>query len=116
MPVNNDIVMMGGFRASPVINLAGFWSFAVLLPSLAVTVRRLRDAGHQWVEIFWVLLPIAGAIVLIVRLCDPTATATAATPAAPAAPAAAPAAAAKAPAVAKAPAAAKPKTPPAAKS
>jgi len=52
--------------------LASFWSVAVLLPSLAVTVRRLRDAGHNWAEIFWILLPIAGIIILIVRLADPT--------------------------------------------
>lgn len=75
--------MMGGFP-----NLAGVWSIAVLLPSLAVTVRRLRDAAHSWAEIFWILLPIAGAIVLIVRLADPSAP----EPAAPVAPAPAPAA------------------------
>jgi len=87
MPVNNDVVMLGdGFRAAPVINLAGFWSIAVLLPSLAVTVRRLRDAGHRWTEIFWILLPIAGAIVLIVRLCDPSKSDAVVAPAAPAAP------------------------------
>ena len=53
-------------------SLAGLWSVVILLPSLAVTVRRLRDAGHDWKEIFWILLPIAGAIVLIVRLADPS--------------------------------------------
>jgi uncharacterized membrane protein YhaH (DUF805 family) len=63
---------VGAFGASQAINLAGFWSVAVLLPSLAVTVRRLRDAGHRWTQIFWILLPIAGAIILIVRLADPT--------------------------------------------
>lgn len=72
--------MMGGYP-----NLATVWSIAVLLPSLAVTVRRLRDAGHQWTELFWILLPIAGLIVLIVRLADPSVPA-----AAPAAPVAAP--------------------------
>ena len=55
-------------------SLAGLWSVVVLLPSLAVTIRRLRDAGHSWAEIFWVLLPIAGIIILIVRLADPTRT------------------------------------------
>ncbi|HQG69839.1 MAG TPA: DUF805 domain-containing protein [Rhodoglobus sp.] len=86
-PINNDVVMLGdAFRSGPVINLAGFWSIAVLLPSLAVTVRRLRDAGHRWTEIFWILLPIAGAIVLIVRLCDPSKSDAVVAPAAPAAP------------------------------
>ena len=49
-------------------SLASVWSIAVLLPTLAVTVRRLRDAGHGWGHLFWILLPIAGLIVLIV-LC-----------------------------------------------
>ena len=53
-------------------SLAGLWSLAVLLPSLAVTVRRLRDAGYQWGHIFWVLLPVAGMIVLIVLCAQPT--------------------------------------------
>ncbi len=64
-------------------SLAGLWSFVILLPSLAVTIRRLRDAGRQWVEIFWILLPIAGLIILIVRLAEPTVTDAPATPPAP---------------------------------
>jgi uncharacterized membrane protein YhaH (DUF805 family) len=70
-------------------SLAGVWSIVVLLPSIAVTVRRLRDAGHKWVEIFWILLPIAGIIILIVRLADPTRTDAPAPVAAPPAPPAA---------------------------
>ncbi|MEO8094757.1 MAG: DUF805 domain-containing protein [Pseudolysinimonas sp.] len=57
------------------ISLAGAWSIVVLLPSLAVTVRRLRDAGYRWTQLFWILLPIAGLIVLIVRLTEPSITA-----------------------------------------
>ena len=67
-----DDAMHTGASLIPTLNLAGFWSIAVLLPSLAVTVRRLRDAGREWTNIFWVLLPIAGAIVLIVLLADPS--------------------------------------------
>ncbi|MDP9027264.1 MAG: DUF805 domain-containing protein [Actinomycetota bacterium] len=52
------------------LSFASVWSIAVLLPTLAVTVRRLRDAGRNWSELFWLLLPIAGVIVLIVHLCD----------------------------------------------
>jgi uncharacterized membrane protein YhaH (DUF805 family) len=54
-------------------SLAGLWSIAVLLPTLAVSVRRLRDAGRSWAELFWILLPIAGLIILIVRFCEPSA-------------------------------------------
>ena len=53
-------------------SFAGLWSVAVLVPSLAVTVRRLRDAGRSWTQLFWILLPIAGLIILIVRLCEPS--------------------------------------------
>jgi uncharacterized membrane protein YhaH (DUF805 family) len=48
------------------------WSLVVLLPSLAVEVRRLRDAGRGWGHVFWILLPIAGPIVLVVLLTRPT--------------------------------------------
>lgn len=74
----------GGYSS---FSFAGLWSIAVLLPSLAVTVRRLRDAGRKWTELFWLLLPIAGLIVLIVHLCEPSVAPTVADAAAPAAPA-----------------------------
>ena len=54
--------------------LSTIWSIGVLVPSLAVTVRRLRDAGRQWQEVFWILLPIAGAIILIIHLAEPSKT------------------------------------------
>ena len=69
------------------MSLAGAWSLAVLVPSLAVAVRRLRDADRYWTELFWVLLPIVGWIILIVHLCAPSTlapeTETAAAPTAP---------------------------------
>lgn len=63
-------------------SLAGVWSIAVLIPTLAVSVRRLRDAGRSWAELFWILLPIAGLIVLIVRFCEPSRATAVAVPAA----------------------------------
>ncbi|MGN6326012.1 DUF805 domain-containing protein [Pseudolysinimonas sp.] len=51
-------------------SLAGAWSVATLLPSLAVTVRRLRDAGFAWGHVFWLLLPVAGVVILIVLLAQ----------------------------------------------
>jgi len=44
--------------------LANLFALAVLLPFLAVGVRRLRDTGKDWRNIFWLLVPIAGLIVL----------------------------------------------------
>ena len=52
--------------------LSSLWSLAILLPALAVAVRRLRDSGRNWTNLFWVLLPVAGVIVLIVQLCKPS--------------------------------------------
>jgi uncharacterized membrane protein YhaH (DUF805 family) len=52
--------------------LSGVWSIAVLLPTLGLTVRRLRDAGHGWGHLFWLLLPLAGLIVLIVLCAQPS--------------------------------------------
>lgn len=52
--------------------LAGLWSVAVLLPNLAVAVRRLRDTGRDWANLFWILLPIAGLIVLVVYWAQPS--------------------------------------------
>ena len=53
-------------------SFSGAFGFATVVPVLAVTVRRLRDAGRSWAELFWLLLPIAGLIVLIVHLPEPS--------------------------------------------
>ena len=65
------IVGLQGF-GNPVTASYAF-SLLCLLPSFAIIVRRLRDAGEKWTNIFWLLLPIAGAVVLIIKLCKPTA-------------------------------------------
>ena len=52
--------------------LAGLWGIGVLLPSLAVGVRRLRDAGYPWGRLFFLLIPFAGAVLLIVLWVQPT--------------------------------------------
>ena len=51
-----------------------FFAFgiAALLPGIAVTVRRLRDAGYNWAFIFIPLIPFVGGIIFIVLLCQPT--------------------------------------------
>ena len=51
-----------------------FFAFgiAALLPGIAVTVRRLRDAGYNWAFIFIPLIPFVGDIIFIVLLCQPT--------------------------------------------
>ena len=45
---------------------------ALLLPSLALMVRRLRDAGFHWALIFVAFVPFVGSIALLVLLAMPT--------------------------------------------
>ena len=48
------------------------YAVAAFLPGLAVTVRRLRDAGYNWPYIFVAFIPFVGWIILIVLLCKPS--------------------------------------------
>ena len=48
-------LVVGSFESLETVSLV--FSLAVLLPSLGLAVRRLRDAGFSWV---WLLLPAAG--------------------------------------------------------
>ena len=57
-----------------VIFLLIFFSYgiATVLPGIAITVRRLRDAGYNWPYIFIPLIPFVGIFILIFLLCQPT--------------------------------------------
>lgn len=50
--------------------LTGLYSLATLLPSLAVGTRRLHDTGRSgWWQLLG-LIPLIGAIILIVFMCQ----------------------------------------------
>lgn len=49
--------------------LGGLYSLGVLVPGVAVCVRRLHDVGKSGWNYLLVLIPIAGAIVLLVWFC-----------------------------------------------
>jgi uncharacterized membrane protein YhaH (DUF805 family) len=54
-----------------VLYLAYFaFSLALLVPSVAVTVRRLHDTGRSGWWYFIALVPFAGPIILLVFLCS----------------------------------------------
>ena len=57
-----------------VILLLIFFAYGVatVLPGLAITVRRLRDAGYNWPYIFIPLIPFVGIFIFIFLLCQPT--------------------------------------------
>ena len=44
----------------------------LFLPWLALTVRRLRDAGFHWALIFVGFIPMVGGFALLVLLAMPT--------------------------------------------
>ena len=54
-------------------SVVSLYSLAVLIPSLSIMVRRLRDAGKGWANVFWMFLPVVGWIILLVQLCKKTA-------------------------------------------
>jgi len=52
--------------------LATLYTFVTIIPALAISVRRLRDAGKTWHYMLWLLIPIPGWIILIYSLCRPS--------------------------------------------
>ncbi len=62
-----DSMMSGGTMQGGGI-VSGLYSLAVLVPSLAVAVRRLHDVGKSGWFLLIVLIPLIGAIWLLVLL------------------------------------------------
>jgi len=52
--------------------LGGLYSLAVLIPSLAVSVRRLHDTNRSGWWLFIGLIPVIGSIVLLVFMLQDT--------------------------------------------
>ena len=62
-------MLIGSFdKVSGVGVLSGLYSLAVLIPNLAVTVRRLHDTGRSGWWFLIVLVPFIGGIVLLIFL------------------------------------------------
>lgn len=58
---------MGGFMTESGMGMLGLlYSLAVLLPSIAVSVRRLHDIDKSGWWLLLILIPLIGAIVLLV--------------------------------------------------
>lgn len=49
--------------------LGGFYSLAVFIPSLAVSVRRLHDIGKSGWNYMFIIIPIVGAILILIWFC-----------------------------------------------
>ena len=72
----NFIICLAIYIAIFVTQLPGLiflyilYGIALIIPSLAVTVRRLHDAGHSGWWYFISLIPFVGGIILLVMLCE----------------------------------------------
>lgn len=61
------ISAMGAVEIFVILN--GIWSLVIFLPNLAVTVRRLHDAGYSGWYYLIALIPLVGVIILLAALC-----------------------------------------------
>ena len=66
-------MVLVGLGASALWDVLGWlWFLAIIVPYLAVGVRRLRDAGFDWPLIFVSLVPLIGTVVMIVLWTQPS--------------------------------------------
>ena len=49
--------------------LSGIYTLAVFIPSIAVSVRRLHDTNHSGWWLFLALIPLLGALFLLIVFC-----------------------------------------------
>lgn len=59
-------VLHSNVNTSIILVISVVWGLLILIPSLAMAVRRLRDAGLHWAVIFVNLIPLIGSIVFFV--------------------------------------------------
>ncbi|MCK5762465.1 MAG: DUF805 domain-containing protein [Candidatus Izimaplasma sp.] len=66
------------FIISSILSLIGIdvvsyiYSLAILIPMIALSIRRLRDAGYSPWNLLWWFLPIIGWIILIIKWIKPS--------------------------------------------
>jgi uncharacterized membrane protein YhaH (DUF805 family) len=69
-PYSMTSVLFSMFAGTGVILL--IWTLANILPGLGLMVRRLHDINKRWTNIFFILIPFAGPIILIVFMATGT--------------------------------------------
>lgn len=68
-----NFVLLGLSQFSNFIGwIYSIWIVATIVPSLSLTIRRLRDAGKHWGWFFIQLIPVIGAFWLIYLLVQPS--------------------------------------------
>lgn len=65
-------LVLGFAQGGAELGIADLYSLVILLPSLAVSARRLHDTGRSgWWQLL-VFVPIVGWIVLLIWFCQPS--------------------------------------------
>lgn len=64
-------IFLGILSRIPVVGIvvaivSGLYSLAMLIPGIAIQVRRLNDIGKSWPWIFMAFVPCVGTIVLLI--------------------------------------------------
>lgn len=55
--------------STPLQIFSSLYSLALIIPSVAIAVRRLHDTGRSGWNYLWGLLPVIGWIMLLIWLC-----------------------------------------------
>ena len=63
------IGILGSVIGEVLPDLAWIWTLAVLIPGLALCVRRLHDTGRSGWYYLFILLPVVGQILLLIWFC-----------------------------------------------
>jgi uncharacterized membrane protein YhaH (DUF805 family) len=66
------LVLVGSGVNVVASGLSAVWFLAIIVPYLAIGVRRLRDAGFNWALFLLGLVPVLGTITVIVLWVQPT--------------------------------------------
>ena len=67
------IGILGGVIGMIIPDLSWIWSLAVLIPSIAIAVRRLHDIGKSGTWYLINLIPLVGSIIFLVWACQDSA-------------------------------------------
>jgi len=54
------------------LGISNLYFFASIIPSWAISIRRIRDAGKSWQWVFINFIPILGNIYFLILLCQPS--------------------------------------------
>lgn len=66
--INLLLLILGTVAGGIFFVILGIYNVAIIIPGLAVLVRRLHDTNRSGANVLWVLLPLVGEIILLVFL------------------------------------------------